>query len=98
MPEHEQFLLRLGAFFTKGAAEKRAKKADLVVLPPDVPGTTCGNCRFYEHNEYRHIQDRVQKVSLGWCTLLEVNQAVTDRMCCALWDSEGTERLWEKKR
>lgn len=62
--------------------EFRARKADLVTLPPQIAGTNCGNCSF------------VREVSggVGYCAHPKVRQYVTARMCCALWDAPGTIR------
>jgi hypothetical protein len=63
---------------------ERAKEADLVTLPEQVTGTNCANCKWVEGN---------------FCKNPKVNQDLKDsapRMCCALWDAEGTKRAWEK--
>lgn len=31
------------------------------------------------------------------CTHPDIDQMVTKRMCCALWDANGCIRAWEKK-
>ncbi len=63
---------------------KRAEKTDLVTLPETVSGTNCGNCKF---------------ISTGSvCTNKEVDQKVSVRMCCALWDQIGTKRAWKKDK
>lgn len=70
------------------AASKRAKKSDLVTLPQKVEGTNCANCKYVE------ILDKKQ--GLGFCVNKKVFQLVTKRMCCALWDADGTLRSWKK--
>ena len=63
---------------------ERAKNADLVTLPEGIEGTNCANCKFVDlKNKY--------------CTHKDVDQKVSERMCCALWDAEGTKREWEKE-
>lgn len=69
-----------GGLKPAGEALDRAEKADLLTLPKNVPGTNCGNCRFF---------------SDGYCGHKEVDQPVTERMCCSFWDSEGCLRAWE---
>jgi hypothetical protein len=59
---------------------ERAKNADLVTLPDDVRGTNCGNCRFFDDD---------------YCTHEKVDQPVTPRECCALWDNLGAKRRWQ---
>jgi len=61
----------------------RAARTDLVTLPLDVEGTNCGNCRFVTGGN-----------PIAFCLHPSVWQAVTARMCCALWDATGTRRSW----
>jgi hypothetical protein len=68
-------------------ALKRAQQADLVTLPPNVRGTNCFNCKF--------LKDRVP--SHGYCSNHQVAQVVNSRMCCALWDAQGTYRPFKKQ-
>lgn len=63
------------------SALERAKRVDLITLPEGITGTNCFNCKY--------IKD-------SYCVHPEVDQPVTERMCCALWDAEGTKRAWEK--
>lgn len=58
---------------------QRAKKVDLITLPPKISGTNCGNCKF--------IKD-------GFCTNKEVQMKVNSHQCCSLWDAEGAIRPW----
>lgn len=62
----------------------RAEKADLLTLPEDVSGTNCANCKFMDMKN-------------GYCLHPKVDQPVTARMCCALWDAQGCYRAWENK-
>ena len=64
---------------------KRAEKVDLITLPESVKGTNCGNCKFVDPDK-------------DWCTNKQVVQPVNNRMCCALWDSNGVKRAWEVKK
>jgi mutator protein MutT len=68
---------------SKEEEEKRAEKTDLITLPENVTGTNCGNCMFYN-------KDNCQ------CVNKEVDQKVTDNMCCALWDNEEVKRPWKQ--
>ncbi len=65
---------------------ERAKKADLVTLPKDVQGTNCFNCKYIEN------KDR----DVGFCRHPKVQEKVTHRMCCALWDNSGIHRAFGK--
>jgi len=72
-----------GGVVPDSAAERRrAKNTDLVTLPEHVRGTNCGNCQYV----------RVMSGFVGMCVHPKVNQPVTARMCCALWDAPGTIR------
>ncbi len=64
---------------------KRAEKADLVTLPDNVKGTNCGNCMYVNSDTFQ-------------CMNKDVDQKVTDRMCCALWDAVGTGRKWKQDK
>lgn len=68
--------------------ESRAKKVDLITLPKNIDGTNCGNCKFFKSLD--------KKTGLGLCQHKEVDQEVTDSMCCAKWDSKGVERDFKK--
>ncbi len=70
-----------GGYMQSGEELARAKKADLLTLPPGVEGTNCANCKFQKD---------------GFCKHKEVQQAVTPRMCCAFWDAEGCVRAWKE--
>lgn len=64
----------------------RARNADLISLPPQVVGTNCGNCM------YVRSTTRFKGIAIGMCIHPRVNQPVSSRMCCALWDAEGVIR------
>lgn len=64
---------------------ERAKAADLMTLPEGIEGTNCANCRFVD-------------LEREYCTHKDVDQKVSPRMCCALWDAEGAKREWETKQ
>lgn len=66
----------------EGNALSRAKDVDLVTLPENVEGTNCGNCEYVNHKQ-------------KFCDNPKVLLPVSERMCCALWDAEGTLRAWE---
>lgn len=58
---------------------KKAKKVDLITLPPDIKGTNCGNCKFMDND---------------FCKHKEIQMPVNDRMCCAYWDNTKVKRPW----
>jgi hypothetical protein len=62
---------------------KKAKNVDLITLPPSITGTNCSNCEYFKDN---------------FCINEKVNQPVTKRECCALWDAKGTIRAWETNK
>jgi hypothetical protein len=64
----------------------RAKEADLITLPQEIRGTNCFNCRFI----------RQMNGQAGFCVHPKVQQSVNGRMCCALWDRDGSIRPWQK--
>jgi len=72
---------RFGGLLPENTA--RAKKVDLITLPPDVQGTNCGNCLYM-----------VMMGDHGWCEHKDVLMHVNKRMCCKLWDNDGVERSW----
>lgn len=61
----------------------RARKVDLITLPKNIAGTNCENCKFV--NLFKMF-----------CTHPDILLYVTDRMCCAMWDREGSIREWQK--
>lgn len=63
----------------------RAARADLITLPVDVPGTNCGNCRFFYGGS-----------AAAQCRHPEVAMPVNARMCCAFWDNSGALRDWKE--
>lgn len=70
----------------------RAEQVDLVTLPVKVEGTNCGNCKFISGAQTLGVDRSGNEVSGGFCNHPKVYQEVTNRMCCALWDSPGTLR------
>jgi hypothetical protein len=63
---------------------ERARDADLVTLPPDIPGTNCANCKHIDGNICRH----------------KLVAQVLDNpkhQCCIYWDRPGTKRAWERR-
>ncbi len=70
-----------------GAQALRAKQADLIILPDNVQGTNCSNCRFV------NISDKA--TGQGYCRHPQVDQPVSARMCCIYWDAPGTQRVWQ---
>ncbi len=71
---------------------QRAKNVDLVTLPKDMCGTRCDLCKFYDE-----MKDANLPVGVGWCIHESVDQLVSDRQCCALFDCSGIIRSWLKK-
>jgi hypothetical protein len=63
---------------------ERAKKVDLITLPPDVEGTNCFNCKWVGH----------KKGDVRFCEQPQVKQLVNKRMCCAKWDRTDINRPW----
>lgn len=63
---------------------KRAEKVDLITMPKNITGVNCGNCMYFNSSNSQ-------------CVNKEVDQKVTDKMCCSLWDAEGTNRAWKKE-
>lgn len=70
-----------GGHIYEGKELDRAKHADLLSLPKDLPGTNCGNCLFFKE---------------GFCTHKEVQLEVNSRQCCKYWDNSGSIRSWKK--
>lgn len=66
---------------------ERAKEADLITLPANVPGTNCSNCMY--------AQPRKSNMADFWCVHAEVNLPITPRMCCKFWDNKGVKRPWD---
>ena len=61
---------------------ERARRVDLVVLPPNVTGTNCSNCEYAKPTQ-----------TTLYCSNPAVLLPVTGRHCCALWDSPGTQHV-----
>lgn len=61
----------------------RARVVDLVTLPKHIDGTNCFNC----------LHARATKnPSVRFCKHPLVQQPVTKRNCCGVWDAKGTLR------
>ena len=60
------------------------KAVDLITLPSDVTGTNCSNCM--------HVS---KQQGTGYCTHPEIQDFITQDMCCAKWNNKGVKRLWE---
>lgn len=73
---------------TDKAALERAKEADLVTLPENIPGTNCYNCHWI--SSYKNEEK-------GMCTHPRVRQYVNGRMCCILWTNPGEYRPFKRK-
>jgi|SRR5581483_4433938 len=58
------------------------KKIDLITLP--VAGTNCGNCMFM-----KPVDD------VGFCTHKDVQEYITNKMCCVFWNNTGVKRKWD---
>lgn len=72
---------------------ERAKRVDLITLPPDVTGTNCGNCKWFDQGYTRSTPKQMIDAQ---CEHPKIKLPVTDRMCCAEWDNDQVEREWEK--
>lgn len=68
----------------------RARNADLITLPFDVKGTNCGNCMYFKKSA------ATSAIEAGFCSNPRVDQIVSSRMCCAVWDSPKAFRSWKK--
>ncbi len=73
---------------TDEASLRRAEAADLITLPPGVPGTNCANCMWAKPLD--------TNVAKHWCVHEKVNLPITPRMCCKWWDNAKVKRPWEK--
>jgi len=65
----------------------RAEDSDLITLPVSIVGTNCANCKFIGE-----VQSRAGNVKAAFCNHPQVEQMVTNRMCCIFWDTPGTRR------
>jgi hypothetical protein len=61
-------------------ARDRAKKAELVTLPADVPGKNCGTCVYGQLNP---------KDEIGPCKHPQVMMLVSARQGCKFWTHPG---------
>lgn len=66
---------------------ERAKHSDLITLPDGIEGTNCFNCRYIHATPHNEEGYRA-------CIHPEVDQPVTERMCCKYWDQVGAKRTW----
>lgn len=78
-----------GGVFHSPAEMRRAKAVDLGTLPTSIPGTNCGNCRFFKTG------GSASGVSVGLCAHPAVKMIVSERECCGKWDNKGYLRQWE---
>jgi Inorganic Pyrophosphatase len=69
------------SFDSTPGAEKRAAKAGLIILPDNISGTNCANCKFYDPTRGPSL--------VGFCTHKELKQMVGADFCCNHWDAEG---------
>jgi len=82
-PEHRN---KEGGFEPKTNEQKsKWKKVDLITLPEEVKGTNCFNCKFIAKKEG----------NVGYCTHKDVQEWVTSKMCCALWDHSNVKRSYD---
>jgi len=97
-PEYEGFkenfadggvINHIGGYNYSEKENQTAKKVDLITLPKSVEGTNCSNCMYVK------ILDANK--GLGFCTHKEIQLPVTARMCCSLWNAEGSLRSWEHR-
>lgn len=64
-----------------------SQAVDLLTLPMEASGASCGNCM--------HYKTLNPAVGNGVCTNPQVGLEVTTRMHCSLWDAHGVMRGWE---
>ncbi len=60
------------------------KKADLIVLPENIVGTNCANCKWIN-------------LESNYCSHPKIGLVLSDsaeRMCCAYWDNDKVVRPW----
>lgn len=48
-----------------------------------------------KHSDLITLPGKAQVVNKFWCDHKDVDQYVTERMCCKYWDAEGTKRDWK---
>lgn len=70
---------------------ERAKHSDLIVLPDNIEGTNCGNCKFLSKQDRKNKEPKKGKF---YCAHEDIQQYVTARHCCAYWDHEDVKREW----
>lgn len=86
----ERYQLPVSNADLEGERLARAKKVDLIRLPPQLRtgtgGTRCSNCEFVD-------------IKRNYCDHAEVDQELkfpAVEMCCKEWDAPGTTRYWQK--
>lgn len=73
-------LNRQGGIVPSNNAERqRARRTDLGTLPKSISGATCASCEYME----------VLEDGTHWCINTNVDQVVSKRMVCSLWDAKG---------
>lgn len=72
-----------GLNYTEPVEQGKAKQADLITLPADIPGTNCGNCLFFNSGT-------------GFCRHTAVKLTVNERMCCKFWKNVRQSNSWEE--
>lgn len=68
--------------------KRRAKHVDLVTLPKSIPGTNCGNCKYYKkHGSPAYKEHHGTKIDgeHGYCNHHDVEFHVSPRQCCKYW-------------
>lgn len=80
-----------GGLLPENSAElARAKRVDLITLPPEFAGTSCVSCLYI-----RNVR-KVDGLKIGFCAHKAVRQPVSERQCCAVYDVKGAIRPWEQ--
>lgn len=57
----------------------RARAADLISLPPGLPGTSCESCQFFQP-DYQSTNRNI-----GFCAHHALRMNVSRRWCCYFW-------------
>lgn len=63
---------------------KKFKHADLIVLPNNIEGTNCGNCKYASDKSNGML----------YCKHPDLELVVTEKMCCRYWDHADVKRNW----
>jgi hypothetical protein len=65
---------------------ERSRREDLITLAPDVKGTNCANCMYFDE----------ESETTGHCDHKKLKGIrVNKRMCCKRWDRKGSIRPWK---